>query len=224
MRNIIPGLMNHFLRLSSLLILLAACGSPYKQLVALPGKNRSALAYKPQYDKELYRCTVNGRIIFKKFHLSGVLFFKKVETGTVHAVFQNEMGYTFFDFEWNKDDSFKVNQVIPQLDKPALIKTLKKDFSLLLMKGLDSNKEYFYSSDRGKTLYSCFTLDNGVAYYVSGNNKLQRIENAGKHKKVLTISIAGKKTDNAMPDTILFNHHKANFTIALHKLERHVDE
>jgi ureidoglycolate hydrolase len=63
-----------------------------------------------------------------------------------------------------------------------------------------------------------------VVYYISGDNKLQRIENAGKHKKVLTVSITGKKTNDAMPDTVLFNHHKANFSIALHKLERHVDE
>lgn len=217
--------MNRFLRLSSLLIIsFAACSQPYKQLKELHGKQRSALMYKPQYDKELYRCTVNGRIIFKNFHISGILFFKKVETGTVHAVFQNEMGYTFLDFEWNKDDSFKVVQIIPQLDRPALVKTLKKDFSLLLMKGLDSKTEHFYSNDGGKTVYSCFTLENGVVYYISGNNKLQRIENAGKRKKVTTISIASKKTDDAMPDTVFFNHHKANFTIALHKLERHVDE
>jgi hypothetical protein len=127
--------MNRFLKLSSLILLLSACGSPYKHLVELRGTQQSALIYKPQYDKELYRCTVNGRILFNKFHISGILFFKKVETGTVHAVFQNEMGYTFLDFEWDKNDSFKVNKIIPQLNRPALIRTLRKDFSLLLMKG-----------------------------------------------------------------------------------------
>lgn len=217
--------MSRYLRLSSLIIiLLVACKAPYKQLEPLQGKGVSALKYKPRYDKTLYRCTVDGRVLFKKFHISGILFFKSVETGTVHAIFQNEMGYSFFDFEWDSKDSFKVNQVIPQLDKPALIKTLKKDLSLLLMKGIDSSKEIFYSADRGKQQYSCFPLDKGVAYYISGNGKLERIENAGKRNKVITITVGGKETNTAMPDTVLFDHHKAKFSIALYKIAAHADE
>jgi hypothetical protein len=203
---------------------MAACGSPYKKLEKQTIPGISALKYKPQYDKVLYRCTVNGRVIFRKFHLSGLLFFKTLENGTVRAIFQNEMGYTFFDFEWDINDSFRVNQVIPQLDKPGLIKTLQKDFNLLLMKGLDSSKESFFSSDRGKWHYNCFTLNNGVVYYITTDDKLNRIENAGKKKKVITISINGKATDKAMPDSVYFNHHRANFTIGLHKLEHHADE
>ena len=92
------------------------------------------------------------------------------------------------------------------------------------MKGLDNETESFFSTDRGKQQYSCFTLDRGVVYYITKGNKLSRIENAGKKKKVITIDIDGKLTDNAMPDSVFFNHHKAHFTIALHKIERHADE
>ena len=164
---------------------------------------------------------VNGRLLLKKFHLSGLLFFKNLEDGTTRAVFQNEMGFTFFDFEWDRKDSFKVNQIIPQLDKEALIRTLEKDMDLLLMKGLDTASEAVFR--RGDQIFHRFCLQKGVAYYITEQEKLVRIENAGK-SKVVTISLSGKENDTAMPDSIIFNHHKANFTIQLHKIETNADE
>lgn len=219
--------MRAFLRSNSLflvILLAASCASPYKKLVPDKNSGKSALIYKPQYDKVLYRCTVNGRIVFKRFHLSGLLFFKQMENGTVRAIFQNEMGFTFFDFEWSKDDSFMVRQIIPELDKPALVKTLRKDMNLLLMKGLDRSSEKSFTDSRGKREYNRFTLSRGYAYYVSETGKLEQIENAGEKKKVITIKLMGKEKDNAMPDSVFFDHRRANFTIALHKIESHVDE
>ncbi len=218
--------MKHCLRLSSifLLVLFAACASPYKHLQKNSNASHTALVYKPVIDKALYRCTVNGRVVFKKFHLSGVLFFKTLENGTVRAIFQNEMGFSFFDFEWDNRDSFKVNSIIPQLDKPAVVKTLKKDMELLLMKGLKKETEIFYKSDRGNEGYYCFNIEKGVAYYIERDEKLVRIENAGKKKKVVTIDIGSKATKTAMPETAFFRHHKANFTIELKKIEQDVNE
>ena len=210
------------LKLSSLIILLfAACVSPYKDLQLHPGGTTSALQYKPEYQRELYRCVVDGRFVFKKFHLSGLLLFKELETGT-RVVFQNEMGLTFFDFEWDKNDSFKINQVMPQLNKPAVLKTLQKDLSLLLMKGLDKNSERRYI--QGEEVYHRFTLKNGYAYYIEKSARLMRVENVGDHKKVITITLEGKEKPKIMPEKVVFKHHKANFTIQLNKIEAHADE
>lgn len=217
--------MKRFLRLSSLLVLLlSACSAPYKQLKEQPTGGSTSSVYKPVFDKILYRCAINGRVVFKKFHLSGILLFKKLENGTVRAIFQNEMGYTFFDFEWDNNDSFIVKQVVPQLDKPALIKTLKKDMNLLLMKGLDKKTEKLYTNSRGKERYYRYTLEKGYVFYIDEDKKLARIENAGAKKKVITISIRDKMKVNDMPGKVFFNHHKANFTIELNKIEPHVDE
>ena len=202
------------LRLSSLIILLfAACTSPYKGLQLQQRPATSAFQYKPEYTRELYRCVVDGRFVFKKFHLSGLLLFK---------VFQNEMGITFFDFEWDKNDSFKVNQVIPQLDKPAVLKTLQKDLSLLLMKGLDKSSARHYI--QGEEVYHRFTLEKGYAYYIEKTARLMRIENVGNRKMVTTITLEGKEKPKAMPEQVVFKHHKANFTIQLNKIEAHADE
>lgn len=210
------------LRLSSLLLLLLfwACGSPYKNLKKEEVSNFSALCFKPQFEKELYRCLVDGKFLFKKFHLSGLLFFKQSEDGT-HAVFQNEMGLNFFDFEWNKEGVFKVNKIIPQLDKPALIKTLQKDLQLLLMIHLNEKSEQDFT--KSNTFYNRFDLEQGYAYYISNNKKLTNIEVVGK-TKVTTITIGDKAQLSSMPKTVLFKHHKANFTIQLHKLDTNVDE
>ena len=92
--------MMHFLRLNSLILLLfASCSAPYRHLKQQPADNQSALRFKPVFEKALYRCVVDGGFIFKKYHLSGLLFFKTLENGTVRAIYQNEMGFTFFDFE-----------------------------------------------------------------------------------------------------------------------------
>jgi len=137
------------------------------------------------------------------------------------VVFQNEMGFAFFDFEWNAQDSFTVKQIIPQLDKPAVVKTLRKDMELLLMRHLNTATEETFSADN--ELYHRFTLDKGFAYYVLASQKLVRIENAGKNK-VITMTVGEKKTRKAMPESVFIKHHKAHFTIALKKIEQHADE
>lgn len=215
--------MMQFLRLSNLFLLLivAACADPYKDLIAQNPNPSSALKFKPEFDKTLYRCVVDGRFLLKKFHLSGLLFFKHLEDKSTRVVFQNEMGFNFFDFEWNENDSFKVNKIIPQLDKEAVIKILKKDMELFLMKNLDVNSENYFSKEN--KMYHRFKLENGFAYYITEKEKLLRIENVGK-RKITTINIGNKTSLTAMPETVFFDHHKANFTIQLNKLEADVDE
>ena len=214
----------HYLRLSSLLLflfLLSNCSVPYKNLHEDCSVTPSALRFQPVFDKVLYRCVVDGRVLFKKFHLSGLLFFKTMEDSSTRAVFQNEMGFTFFDFEWSPEDSFKVNQIIPQLDKPALVRTLQKDMNMFLMKNLDISSERVFRKD-DETLHS-FDLVQGKVYYIVEGKQLERIENTGK-TKVITITMEGKTGSEGMPQTVFFNHHKANFTIQLTKLNTNADE
>ena len=210
------------LRLSSLFLLLfLSCGDPYKDLLLQDRQPPSAMRFQPVFQKALYRCIVDGKFLFKKFHLSGLLLFKKMEDSSTRVVFQNEMGWTFFDFEWDVQDQFKVNQIMPQLDKPAVIKTLQKDLQLLLMKGLDPATEQHYEKDGFR--YDRFILGEGYAYYISQQGKVIRIENAGK-KKVTTVLLGDKTGISSMPSSVHFKHHKANFTIQLTKIEDHADE
>ncbi|MBS1590390.1 MAG: hypothetical protein JST52_12335 [Bacteroidetes bacterium] len=215
--------MKIFLRLVSSFVFLAffSCSTPYSKLTQVSNVPFPVWQFKPQFEKELYRCVVDGRFLFKKFHLSGILLLKQFQDNSTRAVFQNEMGFTFFDFEWNQLDSFKVNQIIPQLDKPALIKLLEKDMNLFLMKGLNAHSEADFMANN-ESLYR-FSLDKGFAYFIATKDTLKRIENVGK-KKVITIKIGEKKSPQSLPSSAIFIHHKANFTIKLKAIDEHVYE
>lgn len=216
--------MKYYLRLSSLFLLfIASCATPYKGLQQHPAIE-SVYRFQPEFDKVLYRCIVDGRFIFKKFHLSGVLFFKQLENGTKRAIFQNEMGIAFFDLEWDKDGNFKVRQIMEQLDKEAVKKTLRKDLEMLLMIGMDKNSEIMLGQDRGKEQLYRLKREEGYIYYTVEDDRLVKIENTNKRKKIITVKVGGKTNQKSMPDSVLFDHHKANFTISLTKIERNVNE
>ena len=208
------------LRLSSLvLLLIAGCSSPYKGLQWVERPGETAFRFKPVFDKEVYRCHVDGRFLFKKFHLSGILFFKSLKDGATRVVFQNEMGYSFFDFGWDRVDSFKVVSITPQLNKAAVVKILRKDLELLLMRHLDAGSQEILSRPAAPEYnpYYRFKLQKGVGYYEMHQHKLDRIEAADK-RPVTTIHLFEKPSLTAMPDSFSVVHHKAHFTITAKKI------
>lgn len=216
--------MKRFLKSSSFLLLfIASCAAPYKGLKE-QAVSSSIYEYQPQFQRVLYRCIVDGRFIFKKFHLSGLLFFKELENGTKRAIFQNEIGVAFFDMQWDKDGNFELKQIMPQLDKEAVVKTLRKDLEMLMMVGMDSSTEKMYYLDGGKSRLYRLNRDKGFVYYTVEGKKLSKIENTDNRKAIVSVNITGKHSSTSMPDTVNYIHHKANFTISLTKIERNVNE
>lgn len=220
--------MKHFLRLVSFLLFLlgfSAC-RPYEQsLVSVPLKGREdtrsldPYLYKPQFrdgEKQLYRCQFDGGFLFKKFHLSGLLIFKEMDNvgEQQRVVFANEMGLTFFDFGWqikaDGRDSFTVYSILPKLNKPAVIKTLRKDIELVLLRDMGDFSLY----RKGNIVYYKAPLEKGFAYFLLRTSPagMKQIDIAGK-RKVASIFQFGKLPENAMPDSISIVHTKAHFTI-----------
>lgn len=175
---------------------------------------------RPHFEKELYRCVVDGKFALTKFHLSGILYLKNFPDGNTRVVFQSEMGNTFFDFGWNKSDSFQVFNVIEQMNKPALIKTLKKDFELLLAKNISNEPSGVYRF--GKSLhnnYVRFELDKGFVYYITdADRKLTTIENADDKRKVIVMDMSPPTDPHTLASKISINHLRAGFTIDLKKI------
>lgn len=205
------------------MLFIASCSAPYKGLKEMDPVS-SVYRFQPEFNKTLYRCIVDGRFIFKKFHLSGLLFFKELKNGTIRAIFQNEMGIAFFDFEWDNQRNFKVKQIMPQMDKDAVVKTLQKDLEMLLMIGMEKDSEKLMIQDRGKEQLYRLKRVEGYVYYTVNGDSLVKIENANTRNKIVSVNVKGKALLTSMPDTILFDHHKANFTISLTKIERNVNE
>jgi len=176
--------MRYFLFISFLLF--ASCGSPYKSLTQLTnGAKSEQEVLKPHFKTALYRCIVDGKFLFKQFHLSGLLFFKNDADTATRVVFQNELGVTYFDFGWNKQDRFHVHFIMDKMNKPALIKTLKKDFELLLVKNINTNSRQRFQNKAGQNVIR-FGLEKGFVYYIYNKaGRLERIENADEKRTVV---------------------------------------
>jgi hypothetical protein len=94
--------------------------------------------FKPDFRHEEYKTSVD--VIGK--HISGLLLIKYMPDSSTRIVFTNEMGLSFFDFGFLRDSGFAVYHIVPQMNKAALIKTLRKDFELIMFRNMDEHKSY----------------------------------------------------------------------------------
>jgi hypothetical protein len=70
-----------------------------------------------------------------KNHVSGILIIKKISETTHRVVLTSDFGNKLIDFEISEDD-FKLNYVLPDLDKKIVINFLKNDFQQLLKRNI----------------------------------------------------------------------------------------
>ncbi|MCB0518576.1 MAG: hypothetical protein H6577_10370 [Lewinellaceae bacterium] len=197
-----------------LLVAATSCTSPYKHLQESAGAAPDCvLRLAPQFDKVIYSTQVD--VIGK--HLSGLLIFKTMDDGSKRAVFTSETGPTLFDFEF-KGDSFKKHFCIEKLDRKAVINTLRRDLSLLLMEGVGEASGKVWKDEH--YLYFPFQKGKETAWYLTdhGCRQLLRIENASRHKKKTILSFP--PIQNTLPDSALIEHQNFNFAIRLTRLEK----
>jgi hypothetical protein len=203
-----------YLLSNSFLLLLLGCSSAYKDLLPAKGNVGVLQKFVPAFSVALYSTTVD----VLDNHLSGLLLIKKMPDSSTRMVFSNETGFTFFDFEFAANGNFKVYSIIKQMDKKAVIKTLRHDFELVLMQHLD--KKHLQIQSKNGLVYYTFPQDKGYYHYItdSAGNVLVRMERASKRKKVATAIM--KEYTNGIPGTIGIEHSKFNFIIGLKKIER----
>lgn len=188
-------------------------------------KTFTAADFRPDFEKVLYRCEVNGKFALKKFHLSGILYIKNFDDKNTRVIFQSEMGATLFDFGWNANDSFQVYAIIDQMNKAALIKTLQKDFELLLVKKLNNKPEGDFNFDKNPDIfYTKFNLEKGFVYYVTNRSgKLISIENADDKQKVVLMKLGKETPLKTLPEALKIKHLRAGFTIDLKQINQDQD-
>ena len=194
--------------------MLFACSAAYKQMQTAAGDVNRIQKFKPAFSVALY----NTHVDVMGNHLSGLLLMKKMPDSTVRMVFSNEIGFKFFDFEFSPNGAFKVYSVIKQMNKRSVLKTLRKDFELILMDRLDSS-EVSVRINNG-LIYYVFPKSKGYYYYItdSTGDKLIRMERASKKKTVVEAIM--ENYINGIPDSIGISHKTFNFTIGLKRIER----
>ncbi|MBK7432913.1 MAG: hypothetical protein IPI66_02780 [Chitinophagaceae bacterium] len=200
---------------SSCFIWLTGCVTVYKELPAATGNAAVLQTFKPDFSVALYSASID----VLDNHLSGLLLIKKMPDSSIRMVFSNEVGFKFFDFEFSSGGGFKVYSIIKKMNRKAVIKTLRHDFELVLMQGLDPGK-LNVKKDGDGNLYYIYPAGKGFSCYVtnSGGTELLRLERSSKQEPVATTIM--RRYVNGIPDTIGITHHKVDFTIGLKRLER----
>ncbi|MFI5155328.1 MAG: hypothetical protein ACHQEM_04055 [Chitinophagales bacterium] len=192
--------------------MLSACSSLYKKLQKAEGDMNCIRKFKPLFETAYYETEVE----ILSHQLSGILILKKMPDSNLRIVFSTKPGIKLFDFEFSKDSTFKVLYVMDQLDKKAVIKTLRKDFELILFMNTDPNKGHLLR-DTGQ-FYFAFPQESGTNYYITDNScsRLYRLERASKRKVIVEAIM--NNYQQGMPDTIGIEHKNFHFTMGLKKM------
>jgi len=211
----LPFPMRYLLFIS--IIFLSACASQYKSLQNARGDISCIQKFKPVFVSALYNTQVNA--IGK--HLSGLLLIKTMPDSSIRIVFSNEVGFKFFDFGFAADGGFMVFAIIKQMNKKAVIGTLRKDFGLVMMRHLDTANGFVRKE--GDLTYNAFPQGKEFNYYVTraGCSELVRVEIASKRKT--KVQVIMQNYIGGIPDTISIMHKNFNFNIGLKRLERNVE-
>lgn len=174
---------------------------------------REVLQFQPQFGRALYETSVD--VIGK--HLSGLLLIKRMPDSSLRIVFTNEMGVSYFDFEFPANGGFVVHTMMKKMNKKAVKKTLQHDFELVLMNRLGSTPPDVYRN--GSFLYYVFQQQKGFAYYITDtlSHRLIRMERASK-KKTIATAMMGYDFRGGIPDTIGISHTGFNFNIGLKRI------
>lgn len=151
-------------------------------------------------------------------HLSGLLFIKNMPDSSKRVVFTSEAGLTFFDFSFSKEGNFHTVSVIKQFDKKAVIRTLQKDFALIL--GLPFLRSPAERYSAGDDFYFGFKEKYGTAYFITNKDcaSLQRLEWGDRGKRLVTVRTPG--SGYPTPAIIEIDHHTFSMKIKLTRIEK----
>jgi hypothetical protein len=201
------------LLLSSFTCLLFACTSTYKSLQPTAVENNDCIqTFQPHFTRNLYKAQID--VVGN--HLSGLLLIKQMPDSSTRLVFSTETGVKFFDFGMADDGSFQVHYIIKKMGKKAVIKTLRKDFELVLMKNQGTQRTFRKDS----LLYHQYISNKDYKYYITDAScsRLVRIEKASAKKLYGTIIM--NNYSQGVPDTIGITHHNFEFNIGLKLIDK----
>lgn len=202
---------NRYLLFSSIVLLTSGCTSQFKDLTRTDGPHCSVSKFRPNIDYSLYTTSVD--VLHK--HLSGLLVLKTMPDQSTRAVFQSEMGLTFFDFEWAEDGTFRKMNVLKKMDKKVIITALRKDFELLLMNNLDTTQAITFTD--GDQLYTRFPDESEFVYVITDStcSTLTRMERASSRKAKVDLYLTNTQ---GIPDSVFIEHKQFKFTISLKRI------
>jgi hypothetical protein len=185
----------------------------YRHMRKTASEQACIVKFKPDFRRAEYKTSVD--VIGK--HVSGILLIKYMPDSSTRIVFTNEMGLSFFDFGFEGNTGFTVYHIVPQMNKAGLIKTLRKDFALIMFKNMDQNKSYDLVDS--EEVYHAFPQTKAVNYYVTNKqcNRLIKMQRASQKKPVMEAFFYNHLPGQS-PDSIFIHHLNFDFSISLKKI------
>lgn len=203
-----------FLLFSLVSLSLCRCASDYRHLARSVSDDTCADRIKPVHKTALYSAGID--IVGN--HISALVFIKVMPDSSYRVVFTNEAGVTFLDMGFLRDGTVKVYTAVKQLDRRAVINTLRKDFELIL--GLPFRSQQLVRYTDGEEVYYATAQKKEWAYFITNKDcaYLQRLERGSKRKRVVSVVVS--QPGYPEPVKIEITHHTFNMQIKLTRIQR----
>lgn len=157
----------------------------------------------------VYKCQMD---IYKN-HVSGILIIKKINEKTHRVVLTSDFGNKLIDFEVSEND-FKLNYVLPDLDKKIVINFLKNDFQELLRQRYPVNESF--ENENSKIYLSKIDKKKYYLFFNKENNLLKQIIYAKNNKEKIDFSFDAKK--HIFADSLNLQHKDFKINIKLFQI------
>jgi len=157
----------------------------------------------------VYKCQMD---IYKN-HVSGILIIKKISKTTHRVVLTSDFGNKLIDFEISEDD-FKLNYVLPDLDKKIVINFLRNDFQQLLKQKYPVTESF--ENENSKIYLSKMNKKEYYLFFSKENNLLKQIVYTKNNKEKIDFTFDAKK--NTFADSLNLQHKDFKINIKLFQI------
>jgi hypothetical protein len=157
----------------------------------------------------VYKCQMD---IYKN-HVSGILIIKKINETTHRVVLTSDFGNKLIDFEISEND-FKLNYVLPDLDKKIVINFLKNDFQHLLRQKYPVNESF--ENNNSKIYLSKIDKKTYYLFFNRENNLLKQIVYTKNNKEKIDFTFDAKK--HIFADSLNLQHKDFKINIKLFQI------
>lgn len=170
-----------FLISSLLWITLISCTSYPKKYGFIPASSPSDHIVNPYFSDQAKDYVYKADIKAFNRSFGGIFIVKKVGANHHRIVFTTELGNKIFDFTF-KEEQFKVNHIVKELNRKPLLKILKNDFKVLVTetaiveKSFTSNKTVLHQARVEKQKHFYFRHQEGLQKVVKVKNGEGKVE------------------------------------------------
>jgi len=148
-----------------------------------------------------------------KNDVSGILMIKKISESAHRVVMTSDFGNKMIDFEISEND-FKINYVLPDLDKKMVVNFLKNDFRELLRQKYPVAESF--ENDLSLVYNSKIDKKNYYLSFSKEDNLLKKIIYTQNYKEKIDFSFEAKKPTFA--ETIEIQHKDFKINIKLFQI------